>query len=266
MRTSLPAAGFLLRAGALLFMSAVFTSGPADAVGNDFFIGQFAVEDARSTPQHQHNLHYRIVHHDPGLLLEQLAGRVNAPRRSHNDVSFNLSAYPVAQTPPADSSHLDSSFLIDYTEASIQALRHRIELRYGPHPSPGELEQFVFEHIEDKNYAHGFDVASIVAQSQSGDCSEHAVLLTALLRMYQYPARTILGIFVSLQEPVMAYGHAWTEYYGDAGWTGVDATRIDKTVGAHYIPLGVLGDESIAYRMAVVSALRYLSIDRIVVE
>jgi len=266
MQTGLSAAGGLLRAGTLLFMSAVLTSGPADAVGNDFFIGQFVVEDARSAPQHRHTLHYHIVHHDPGLLLEQLADRVNAPRRSHNGVSFNLSAYPVAQTPPADSSHLDSSFLIDYTEASIQALRHRIEYRYGPHPSPGELEQFVFEHIEDKNYAHGFDVASIVAQSQSGDCSEHAVLLTALLRMYKYPARTIIGIYVSLQDPVVAYGHAWTEYHDDSGWSGIDATRIDNTVGVHYIPLSVISDESIAYRMALVGALRYLSINRIVVE
>jgi hypothetical protein len=266
MRTSHPAAGCLLRAGTLLFMSAAITSGPAGAAGNDFYIGQFAVEDARSDPQYPHTLHYHIVHDDPGLLQAQLAGRVDAPRRSQNGFSFNLNAYPVALTPPVDRGHLASSFLIDYTQPSIQALRDRIEQRYGPNPSPGELEQFVFEHVEDKNYAHGFDVASIVAQSQSGDCSEHAVLLTALLRMYKHPARTIIGIFVSLQDPVVAYGHAWTEYYGDAGWTGIDGTRIDNTVGAHYIPLAVIGDESIAYRMAVVGALRYLSIDRIVVE
>ena len=84
--------------------------------------------------------------------------------------------------------------------------------------------------------------------------------------MYGYPARTVIGIFVSLQDPVLAYGHAWTEYYGDTGWVGIDGTRIDKTVGAHYIPLGVIRDESIGYRMAVLRALSYLSIEKIVVE
>ena len=84
--------------------------------------------------------------------------------------------------------------------------------------------------------------------------------------MYDYPARTVIGVFVSLGDPVLAYGHAWSEYYSDIGWAGIDGTRIDKSVGAHYIPLRVVGDESIAYRMAVVSTLRYLSIDRIVLE
>ncbi len=256
----------MLRAGVLLVLLAAVTSCPAGVTGNDLFIGQFVVEDARSAPRHHHTLHYHVVHDDPGLLQAQLTGRVVAPRRSHNGVSFKLSAYPVAQTPPADSSHLEPSFLIDYTQPSIQALRSRIERRYGPHPSRNELEQFVFGYIEDKNSPHGFDVASVVAQSRSGDCSEHAVLLTALLRMYGYPARTVIGIFVSLQDPVLAYGHAWTEYYGDTGWVGIDGTRIDKTVGAHYIPLGVIRDESIGYRMAVLRAVSYLSIDKIVVE
>jgi transglutaminase-like putative cysteine protease len=247
-------------------MAATMASLPAAAAGNDFFIGQFPVEDARSSVQHPHSLHYSIVHDDPGLLETELAGWIPAPRRSQNGVSFSLKSYPVARTPPPDSRHLSPSFLVDYTEPAVQALKPWIERRYGPRPSPEDLEQFVFEYIREKNYAHGFDVASIVAQSRSGDCSEHAILLTALLRMYEYPARTIIGVFVSLQDPVMAFGHAWAEYYGDAGWTGIDGTRVDKTVGAQYIPLSVIGDESIGYRIALIGALRSLSIDRIVVE
>lgn len=256
----------MLRASVLLLVSATVTNAPAVAAGNDLFIGQFPVEDVRSAPQHQHTLNYHIVHDDPGLLQTQLGGWITPLKRSHDGVSLSLSEYPVAQTPVADDSHLASSFLIDYTQPSIQALRSRVELRYGPHPLPGELEEFVYEYIENKDSAHGFDVASAVAQSRSGDCSEHAVLLTALLRMYDYPARTVIGVFVSLQDPVLAYGHAWTEYYGDAGWAGLDGTRIDKIVGAQHIPLGVISDESIAYRMAVVGTLRFLSIDRIMLE
>ncbi|MEN8205482.1 MAG: transglutaminase-like domain-containing protein [Pseudomonadota bacterium] len=256
----------MVKAAALLFMTVVAVCESACAAGNDLFIGQVVVEDARATPRSRHALHYRIDHDDPEFLASQLAGWIAAPGHNGDGVSFSLDAYPVTRTPVADDSHLDSSFVIDYTEPSIQELRDQIASRYGAHPSPGELEQFVYEYIEDKNVARGFDVASIVAQSRAGDCTEHAVLLTALLRMYGYPARTVMGIFVSLQEPVMGYGHAWAEYRGDAGWIGIDGTRIDDSVGAHYIPLGVIRDESIAYRMAVVGVLHSLSIDRITVE
>lgn len=256
----------MARVRAVLFLSTLMAGLSAGAAGNQLFIGQFAVEDARTTPQDRQELHYRIIHDDPALLESQLAGRSVVPRRSAEGVSFTLDAYPVAQAPEADARHLAASFLVDYTEPAIQALRGRIEQRYGSRPAPAELEAFVHDYIEVKDVARGFDVASVVAQSRSGDCSEHAVLLTALLRMYGYPARTVLGVFVSLHEPVMGYGHAWAEYRGADGWIGVDGTRIADGVGAQYIPLAVIGDESVAYRMAVVGALRYLSIDSIRVE
>jgi len=258
--------GRALPAIALLVTAAVSVCEPAGAAGDSLFIGEIVVEDKRTTTLPQQALHYTLTHNDPERLASQLAGWIPTPVRHGNDVSFRLDAYPVAQTPEADGSHLASSFLIDYTEPSIRGLRPLIESRYGRQPSPGDLEQFVYASIEDKNAARGFDVASIVAQSRSGDCSEHAVLLTALLRMYGYPARTVLGIYVSLQEPVMAYGHAWAEYRTRTGWTGIDGTRIDDSVGVHYIPLGVIRDESIAYRLAVAGVLHGLSIERIRVE
>lgn len=254
------------RAGALLCLLLLVASQPAGAAGEELFIGQIAVQDARGAAHARQTLHYRIVHDDPELLQSGLARWIAAPGRSGNGVSFSLDSYPVTRLPEADASHLASSFLIDYREPAIQELRGPIESRYGSRPLPGELEQFVYDYIGDKNSARSFDVASVVARSRAGDCSEHAVLLTALLRMYGYPARTVLGIYISLQEPVMGYGHAWAEYRDDAGWIGIDGTRIDDSVGAHYIPLGVIRDESIAYRLAVLGVLRNLSIDRITVE
>jgi len=255
-----------MRTRVLLFIALGVACGLAGAAGDNLFIGQVVVEDARATTQTGQALHYRIAHDDPEQLASQLASWISTPVRSGAGIAFSLAAYPVTRTPEADGSQLASSFLIDYMEPPVQALRSNIEAHFGPHPSPAELEQFVYEYIDDKNSARGFDVASVVAQSRAGDCSEHAVLLTALLRMYGYPARTVLGIFVSLQQPAMGYGHAWAEYRGNAGWIGVDGTRIDASVGAHYIPLGVIRDESIAYRMAVAGVLHHLSIARITVE
>ena len=259
MAIRLQTADRLLLAAALVLLSAGIRA-------NDFYIGQFIVDDRRVNAQDPHIMHYRIAHDDPGLLHSQLKERIRTTARSHEDVTFSLNGYPVAALPRPGRKQLDPSFLVDYLQPQIQALKARIEERYGPRPSPDELEQFVFDHIEKKNLAHGFDVASIVAGSRSGDCTEHAVLLAALLRLYDYPARIIIGVFISLQDPVSGYGHAWAEYHGEAGWTGIDGTRIDTAVGAHYIPLGVIEDESAAYRLAVLGTLRHLSIDRIVIE
>ena len=92
------------------------------------------------------------------------------------------------------------------------------------------------------------------------------VLLTALLRMYGYPARTVIGLYVSLEEPVLAYGHAWAEYYSADGWTGLDGTRLGNSVGAQHVPLGLVEDESIGYALGLIGIFQMLAIDRVIVE
>jgi hypothetical protein len=253
-----------VRAG--LLWLALFAAGPLKAAEGNLFIGQIRVQDARAASADSALLHYRILHENPAGLQARLARWIDQPKPVEGGVAFSLRAYPVAAAPVAHEHHHAASFLIDYTEPVIQALAAPIEQRYGKQPSPGELEQFVHDYIVDKNSAHGFDVASMVARSRAGDCTEHAVLLTALLRMYGYPARTVTGLYVSLEEPVLAYGHAWVEYYGDDGWTGLDGTRISHRVSAQHVPLGVVEDESIAYALGLVGDFQMLAIDRVIVE
>lgn len=254
----------IARAGLLLL--ATFLAGPLEAADANLFIGQIRVEDARAASADSQVLHYRIMHEDPAGLQLQLARWIGQPEPVEGGIAFSLHAYPVAATPADYERHRAASFLIDYTEPVIQALAGPIEQRYGKQPLPGELEQFVHEYIVDKNGAHGFDVASMVAKSRAGDCTEHAVLLTALLRMYYYPARTVTGLYVSLEEPVLAYGHAWAEYYGDDGWIGLDGTRISNTVGAQHVPLDVVEDESIAYALGLIDTFQAFTIDQVIVK
>jgi transglutaminase-like putative cysteine protease len=244
----------------------MFLVGPLEAADANLFIGQIRVEDARPAGEEAQVLHYRIMHENPVILQEQLARWVDQSEPVEGGVAFNLDAYPVAAAPAGDERHRAASFLIDYTEPIVQALADPIEQRYGRQPTPEELEQFVHDYIVDKNVGHGFDVASMVARSRAGDCTEHAVLLTALLRMYGYPARAVTGLYVSLEEPVLAYGHAWTEYYGEYGWTGLDGTQFSHTVGAQHVPLGVVEDESVAYALGLLGALQALAIDRVIVK
>jgi hypothetical protein len=245
---------------------ALLAAGPLLAADGKLFIGQVRVEDARAAPADAQVLRYRLMHKHAAGLQAQLAPWIHRPEPVEGGVAFSLPAYPVTATPAAEPRHRAASFLIDYTEPAVQALAGPIGQRYGNQPSPGDLEQFVHDYIVHKNSASAFDVASMVAKSRAGDCSEHAVLLTALLRMYGYPARTVTGLYVSLQEPLLAYGHAWAEYYADDGWTGLDGTRISPTVGAQHIPLSVVEDESIAYSLGLVRSFQMFAIERVILE
>jgi transglutaminase-like putative cysteine protease len=257
---------FMSSARTGLLWLVLFATAPLEAADTTLFIGQVPVQDARAASAASAPLHYRILHENPAALQASLAHWIEQPEPVDGGVAFSLRAYPVAAQPAADAQHRAASFVIDYTEPVIQALAEPIAARYGERPSPGELEQFVYDYIVDKNIAHGFDVASMVARSRAGDCTEHAVLLTALLRMYGYPARTVTGLYVSLDAPVLAYGHAWAEYYAAGGWRGLDGTRLGHSVTAQHIPLGVVEDESIAYALGLVGTFQMLAVDRVIVE
>ena len=251
--------------GGLLVLG-LLAGGLVVAADKPLFIGEVQVEDVRASETDTSVLHYEIVHEAPDLLQQRLSGWFPLASRDVTGVTVSMQGYPVALKPNADDRHSASTFLVDYAEPAVQILAGEIRERFGEQPSPPELEQFVHDYIADKNTAHGFDIASQVARSRAGDCTEHAVLLTSLLRMYGYPARTVTGLFVSLENPVMAYGHAWAEFYSDHGWSGLDGTRISESVGAQHIPLGVVEDESIAYAIGLIGTLQALAIERVIIK
>lgn len=88
-----------------------------------------------------------------------------------------------------------------------------------------QLTAFVHQYVHNKNLEHGFARASEVARSRAGDCTEHAVLLAALLRARRVPVRVVAGVtYVErLQQPQMLF-HMWNVAYVEDGWLPLDAT------------------------------------------
>lgn len=102
------------------------------------------------------------------------------------------------------------------------------------------LEKWVYDHIKDKNLDTGFATAVEVAETRSGDCTEHSVLLAALLRAAGIPSRVVAGL-VGYGKSLV--GHMWTEVHiGE--WVPLDATRGKGEVGADHIGLAVSSLES----------------------
>lgn len=153
---------------------------------------------------------------------------------------------------PASGAHLADSFLIDHSAPSIRALAEEAGDVGEGVAAVQRLSEFVHGLMRTSSYAQGFDVASIVARDRVGDCSEHAVLLTALARAKAMPARTVIGAVVLIGEPASgAFGHAWTEIWADGAWRVADATRpeLGHDGGIYYLPLGAVSDEGMGYAL-----------------
>jgi transglutaminase-like putative cysteine protease len=88
-----------------------------------------------------------------------------------------------------------------------------------------DLTRTVKQLIGPGDFTRGFATASQTAQDSVGDCSERAVLLAAMLRSRDIPARVAAGlVYVGPKDkPVMAY-HMWTLAWIDDAWVALDPT------------------------------------------
>lgn len=85
------------------------------------------------------------------------------------------------------------------------------------------LAAWVNRHITEKNFEQGFASALEALDSQSGDCTEHALLLCALLRASGIPARPVVGLVYAGD----AFGgHMWVEAFV-GHWRSLDALDLD---------------------------------------
>jgi hypothetical protein len=98
------------------------------------------------------------------------------------------------------------------------------------------LEKYVKEHITEKDFTTGFATAAEVAKSRQGDCTEHAVLLAALARARDIPARVAMGLVYLPRDQAFFY-HMWTEVYIDNRWIPLDATIGKGGTGADRLKL-----------------------------
>lgn len=114
------------------------------------------------------------------------------------------------------------------------------------------LRRFVHRHIRSKDLSVGFASAAETARTREGDCTEHGVLLAAMLRADGIPARVVSGLIYADRfaggRDIFGY-HMWAQALlpidprrPDAGhrWVDLDATLPDHLpVTATHIALGV---------------------------
>jgi len=127
-------------------------------------------------------------------------------------------------------------------------------------------EDFVREYIFGKTLSVGYASALEVATTRQGDCTEHALLLTAIARASGIPSRVATGLayvprFGDREQVFVP--HAWTEAYVDGRWQGFDAALSGFDAG--HIALAVGDGDPVRYfaGVALLGRLRVDSIERL---
>jgi hypothetical protein len=97
------------------------------------------------------------------------------------------------------------------------------------------LTEFVYGHVARKSMDRGYAPAVATLESKAGDCTEHSVLLSALLRSIGLPTRIIDGIIVDGES---AGYHEWVEVFLEGrGFIAVDPTFNAWPAGAERLKL-----------------------------
>ena len=119
-----------------------------------------------------------------------------------------------------------------------------------------KLMGWVYENVEKRPVVSVPDALTVL-ETKVGDCNEHAVLLTALLRAAGIPARECVGIVYTDHR---FFYHAWTEAYL-GHWISMDATLNQMPTDATHIKLVHGGLEKQAELMALMGKLKLDVVD-----
>src|SRR5262249_45091811 len=107
------------------------------------------------------------------------------------------------------------------------------------------ITKWVARNLRNKNFSTAFAPASEVAQTLSGDCTEHGVLVAAMCRAVGVPARVVVGLVYS--DNLGGFGfHMWNEVYVNRRWVAVDAAFDQPDVDAVQIKLAETGLEGVS--------------------
>jgi hypothetical protein len=145
-------------------------------------------------------------------------------------------AAKAAPAPEADSNngqYLKATAMANIDDPKVKELAKQAVEKAGNDPAARAeaCRRFVYRYIKKKNLDVGFASASEVARNKEGDCSEHGVLLTALLRANGIPARAATGLIYvddfEGSQGIFGY-HMWAQALltvdGKARWVDLDGT------------------------------------------
>jgi transglutaminase-like putative cysteine protease len=228
---------------------------PVDVMANTFVVPDRPVPNVRQLRQAVYALRFEPTESDGPITTPDVV-RGGYQRVAWSDertvvavIDLDDPVNPGDDLPTDD--HRRSSLTLNYRVPQVMKLLSEA-LAGGTRRLPAtqraeHLRRFVHDFIDSKDLATGFATAAEVARTAQGDCTEHAVLLAALLRGSGIPSRTVTGLLYVEQfldrRDVFGY-HMWTQAWladGPRGgrWVDLDATLAHAPFTAGHIALTV---------------------------
>ena len=190
---------------------------PADRTlqgGRDTETAEYAVSGPESL--------LRGLHHEPRQLSKAATdGAIELTVRSTKPRSL-------APTRRVHSDYLRSTKLLDHRDTNVSTFaREAAAGEFNAAAIAHKLQRAVGARIRNRSFSAETLPASQILQLREGDCTEHAVLLAAVLRARRIPSRVVAGL-VYLDGKKGFSGHMWTEAMINGQWTALDATFARK--------------------------------------
>lgn len=152
---------------------------------------------------------------------------------------------------------LGVSTSVDWKDEKIQELAKQVQALVGPNATQDQIgfasRNFVSRYLRP-SLDVGSGTASEVARARTGDCSEHAVLLVALLRAQGIPARQVTGMSYAGDEGFVGNSncfiyHAWTLAWlknaqGVSRWVNLDAAIGNRQISRIILNTSSMDDVS----------------------
>ncbi|MBX3374360.1 MAG: transglutaminase domain-containing protein [Phycisphaeraceae bacterium] len=248
----------------------------AEGVPPDLMVSTFIRPDRPiEHPRRTTRAVYRLRAKD-GVLAEIVETAIQRVERVDDALHVTIDLSTRAAAPATDlenRAYLDPSSMVDSSDpAIVEAARTAAPDPAAPAAARAEaMRRFVYGHVSAKDLDTAFATASETVRTGSGDCSEHAVLLAALLRAQGIPSRTATGLVYAdaFAGSRQIFGwHMWTQALIDGVWVDLDATLRDPMDATHVaLGLTALDDASpIAGIASLIMLMGNLEIDVIEVE
>ncbi|MBI1344818.1 hypothetical protein GC163_00865 [bacterium] len=185
---------------------------------------------------------YQISIEDADPSKEIPTGDTQTLKKISNHVAqLTVTSIPLPAT--ATLGDVDPAFLSsnDYLQINDEKVQQHANAAAGSLTNPAAIakamEAYVQKTLSKKNFSTALASAGEVARNLEGDCTEHAVLLAAMLRAKGIPSRVAVGL-VYIDNPPAFGGHMWTEAHMNGTWIPLDGTLGRGGTGATHIKLG----------------------------
>lgn len=184
---------------------------------------------------------YRITLHDDDPTKVLPTGDTQSLKGIASEVAeLTVIALPIPASSPPETVGEEYLRATRFLQADDEKVQAHAKLAAASLTDPSAIaramEKYVHEKLNKKNFSTALASAAEVARNLEGDCTEHAVLLAAMLRAKKIPSRVAVGL-VYVEGAQAFGGHMWTEARLGGKWVPLDGTLGRGGIGATHIKL-----------------------------